>query len=154
MARTRIESPYSRMKPAASLCSYTSSSPNVTNRSSYSACSLSRPMTATEPLYRRRATRAGDALLRDGDEGVVRLAFRRPPAALVHDVRVPRRDEVLGRERATIEHELLELTVRGVEQGTARRLVDAARLHADHAILDEVDAADAVTPADRVQLRR
>ena len=44
--------------------------------------------------------------------------------------------------------------VRGVEQGAARRLVDAARLHADHAILDEVDDADAVRAADRVERRR
>ena len=44
------------MKPAASLCWYTSSSPNVTKRSSYSACSLSRPTTAVEPLYRRSVT--------------------------------------------------------------------------------------------------
>ena len=78
------------------------------------------------------------------DEGVVRLALGGPPAALVHEIGVARGDDVLGRERAAIEHELLELGVRRVEQGAARRLVHAARLHADHAILDEIDAADAV----------
>src|ERR1043166_6702544 len=49
-ARTRAGSAMSRIKPAASLCSYTSSSPNVTKRSSYSACSLVRPAMATLPL--------------------------------------------------------------------------------------------------------
>src|SRR5687767_3946182 len=52
-ARTRCERPYSLMKPAASFCWYTSSSPNVTNRSSYNACRLSRPTTAIVPRYSR-----------------------------------------------------------------------------------------------------
>ena len=56
--------------------------------------------------------------------------------------------QVLGRQRATIEHELLELAERRVEQRAARRLVDAARLHADQAIFDDVDAADTVPAAD------
>ena len=34
--------------------------------------------------------------------------------------------------------------MRGAQHGAARRLVDAARLHADVAVLDQVDAADAV----------
>src|SRR5262249_43935192 len=79
---------------------------------------------------------AGDTLLRDGDERIVRLAFRGPPTALVHEIRVAWRDEVLRRERPTIEYELLELRVRRVQQRTARRLINAARLHADEAILD------------------
>ena len=108
-ARTRAGSANRRMKPAASLCWYTSSSPNVTKRSSYSACTLSRPTTMTRALVQAQRDRAGDALLRDVHERVVRLALRRPPAALVHEVRVARRDEVLGRERAAVEHELLEL---------------------------------------------
>ena len=41
--------------------------------------------------------------------------------------------------------------MRGVEQRAARRLVHAARLHADHAVLDEIDATDAVLAADRVE---
>jgi hypothetical protein len=76
----------------------------------------------------------------------------RPPAALVHEVSIARRDEVLRCERLAIEHELLELGVRGVEQRAARRLVHTTRLHADHAILDEVDAADAMLAADGVEL--
>jgi hypothetical protein len=58
---------------------------------------------------------------------------------------------VLERERATVQHHLLELAVRRVQQRAARRLVHAARLHADHAVLDDVRAADAVHAADLVQ---
>ena len=43
--------------------------------------------------------------------------------------------------------------MRAVEQRAARRLVDAARLHADQTILDEIDDADAVLAADRVERR-
>ena len=44
------------MKPAASACWYTSSSPNVTKRSSYSACALCRPAIVIVPLYSRSDT--------------------------------------------------------------------------------------------------
>ena len=104
-------------------------------------------------LEQAQRDRAGDALLGGVDERVVRLALGRPPAALVHEVRVARRDEILGRERAAVEHELLELAVRRVEQRAARRLVHAARLHSDQPVLDEVDASDAVLAADRVERR-
>jgi len=43
--------------------------------------------------------------------------------------------------------------MRGIEQRAARRLVHAARLHAHHAVLDEVDPADAVPATDRVERR-
>ncbi len=42
--------------------------------------------------------------------------------------------------------------MRRQQDGAARRLVDAARLHADEAVLDQVDAADAVVAAELVQL--
>ena len=37
------------------------------------------------------------------------------------------------------------------QNGAAGRLVHAARLHADEAVLDEIDAADAVVAAEVVQ---
>src|SRR5690606_1529432 len=37
------------------------------------------------------------------------------------------------------------------QDGAAGRLVDAARLHADEAVLDQVEAADAVVAAEIVQ---
>ena len=91
-------------------------------------------------------------LLRRGDEGVERFALRRPPAAVVHEVRVAERQLVLHAECAAVEHHLLQLAMRGVEHGAARRLVHAARLHPDETIFDDVGAADAVLARDFVQL--
>ncbi len=42
--------------------------------------------------------------------------------------------------------------VRFLEDGAARGLVDAAALHADEAVLEQVDPADAVFAAEFVQL--
>src|SRR4051812_44549782 len=84
-------------------------------------------------------------LLGDVDESVVRVALGRPPASLVDQVGVPWCDEVLRGEGSTIEHELLELAMGGVEQGATRRLVDTARLHADESIFDQVDAPNSVS---------
>src|SRR6185437_4305857 len=102
-------------------------------------------------LVEAERDRTGYGFLRHVDERVVRFALDRPPASFVHQVGVARGDEVLGCESATIERELLELAVRCVEQSTTRRLVDAARLHADETILDQIDAANAVASADLVQ---
>src|SRR6476659_4507610 len=57
-------------------------------------------------LEQAQRHRAGDALLRDVHEGIVRLALGRPPPALVHEVGVARRDEIFGRERRAFQHEL------------------------------------------------
>ena len=42
--------------------------------------------------------------------------------------------------------------MRGVQDCSARRLVDAARLHTDQAVLDDVDTANAVRTAELVEL--
>ena len=44
--------------------------------------------------------------------------------------------------------------VRVQQDGAAGRLVDAARLHADEAVLDQVEAADAVVAAEVVERRQ
>ncbi len=44
--------------------------------------------------------------------------------------------------------------MRGHDQRAAGRFIAAARLHADEAVLHQVDAADAVLAADPVQLLR
>ena len=50
-----------------------------------------------------------------------------------------------------VEGERLQRAVGDVQDRAAGRLVDAARLHADVAVLDQVDSADAVAPADVVE---
>src|SRR5262249_15216240 len=54
-------------------------------------------------------------------------------------------------ERPRIGRQRLDRRARGVHHRAARRLVDPARLHADEAILDEVDPADAVLAGDLVE---
>ena len=44
--------------------------------------------------------------------------------------------------------------MRGEQDGAARRLVHAARLHADEAVLDQIEPADAVALAELVELRQ
>src|SRR6185369_1595867 len=56
-----------------------------------------------------------DALLSDIDERIVRFTLGGPPASLVNEICIAGRNEILRGERATIENELLELAVRGVE---------------------------------------
>src|SRR5437773_2489220 len=79
-----------------------------------------------------------------GDGGVERLPLRRPPAAVVHQVGVAERQLVLEPQGAPVEHHLLELAVRRMQQRAARRLVDTARFHADQPVLHDVRPADAV----------
>ena len=54
-------------------------------------------------------------------------------------------------ERVARQRQPLERAVGGVQDGRRRRLVDLAALDADQAVLDVVDAADAVRAAERVQ---
>ena len=62
-------------------------------------------------LVEAEGNTAGYARLCHADEGIVGLTLGRPPTTLVDEVRITRSDEILGRERPTIEHELLELRV-------------------------------------------
>src|SRR3569623_2995224 len=103
-------------------------------------------------LEETQRDRTGDSLLRCADERVVGLALGRPPAAFVHEIRVARRDEILGGECAAVEHELLELGVRELQQRAAGGLVNAEGFHSDQAIFDEIYSPDAVPSAYGVEL--
>jgi len=92
---------------------------------------------------RRRRDRLG--------EGLERLAEGREPLAEVDQLGVAGRDPLLLVRRLAVERERLERLERLDEQRPARRLVDAARLDADEPVLDDVGAADAVPPGDRVE---
>ena len=56
--------------------------------------------------------------------------------------------------RLAVEGQRFDGAVGDVEDGAAGRLVDAARFHADEAVLDEVDPADAVVAAEPVEVGR
>src|SRR5665648_1269378 len=79
------------------------------------------------------------------------LALRREPEAVIDELRIARHQRVFEVHRLAVEREGLHGAVRGIKNGAARRLVDAAGLHADIAILHQIDAADAVVVAKLVE---
>ena len=56
--------------------------------------------------------------------------------------------------RAAVERDRFDAAMGGEQDGAAGRLVDAARLHADEAVLDQVEPADAVVVAELVEPAR
>ena len=91
-------------------------------------------------------------LLRLGHERAERLAQRREPLAVVHQLAEGDRQLLLLVHGHLVEAERLEHAVRLVEDRAARRLVHAAALHADKPVLHDVEDADAVGAADGVEL--
>ncbi len=53
--------------------------------------------------------------------------------------------------RFAVQHQRFQLAVGGQQDGAAGGLVHAVRFHPHQAVLDQVDAADAVLPADLVE---
>src|SRR5258708_528499 len=102
-------------------------------------------------LVELEADRALDALLAFVDEGLQHLAFGREPEAVIDELGIARHQLVLEMRGAAIEGDALDAAMRGVQDGAAWRLVDAARLHADEAVLDEIEPTDAVLAAELVE---
>ena len=72
-----------------------------------------------------------DMLLALVDQRLQHLALRREPEAVIDELGIARHQRVLQMHRLAVERERLDRPVRHIEDGAARRLVDAARLHAD-----------------------
>ena len=102
-------------------------------------------------LVEPHARLAGHVSLRRVDRGAQEVHLGREPEAVVDQLGEARGEAVALVHHLAVERDRLDRAVRGVEHGAARRLVDAARLHPDEAVLDHVDAADAVRARDLVQ---
>src|SRR5437879_12176803 len=100
----------------------------------------------------REANRPADGALCALDVGVEVAPVTGEPLALVHEARVLRRDRSLETRSLGVEHHVLEGPVRGVQDDGRRRLVDLARLDSHEAVLDHVDAADAVQAGQTVDI--
>src|SRR5205823_7215907 len=87
---------------------------------------------------------AGYMLLALVDRRLKHLALGREPEAVVDEARVARHQLILKVHRAAVERDALDPAVRREQDRTAGRLVDPARLHADEAVLDQVEAPDAI----------
>ncbi|MND97227.1 hypothetical protein D3C80_895430 [compost metagenome] len=97
------------------------------------------------------ADHARDLLLALVDGGLQHLALGREPEAVVDEVGVFDRQFVLQVHGAAVQGDGLDAAVGGQQDRAAGGLIDAARLHADEAVLDQVQTTDAVVVAVLVQ---
>src|SRR5208282_800870 len=95
-----------------------------------------------------------DILLALVDQRLQHLALGREPEAVVDQLGVARHQLVLQMRGTAVEGQALDPAMRRLQDGAARGLVDAARLHADKAVLDKIEPADPMLPADLVQPRQ
>ena len=103
------------------------------------------------PLVELQANGAGDELLTFVHESLQRLAFWREPKSVVNEFGVFRDEAVAQMLDLAIHREAFDLLVGLHEDGAARCLVDTTAFHADEAVLDEVNAADAMLAAKFVE---
>ncbi len=94
---------------------------------------------------------AGDQRLALVDQRLQHLALGREPEAVVDQLRIAGHELVLQVRRAAVQGDGFDAPVGGDQDGPAGSLVDPARLHADVAVLDQVQAADAIVVAELVQ---
>ena len=97
---------------------------------------------------------SGDNLLRGVHKRGQRRAQRREPFAGVNQLRKLDRDLLLIGISLLIQYHMLQLLMRLIHDGAARRLIDTAGLHADHAVLQNIDDADTILAAQLIQLRQ
>src|SRR3569833_422222 len=103
-------------------------------------------------LKEAKPGRAGDRRRDVVDRPLQHLALGREPEAVVDERRVAWHQILAQAQDLAIERDRFDRRARRVEHAAAGRLVDAARLHANVAVLDEVDPAYAVLAGDLVTL--
>src|SRR5262245_53551002 len=87
--------------------------------------------------------RAADILLALVDERLKHLALRAEPEAVIDQLGIARHQLVLEMAGAAIERDAFDTAMGGMKDRAARCLIDAAALHADEPVLDQIEAADA-----------
>src|SRR6185437_15539647 len=98
--------------------------------------------------------RALDMFLALVDQRLEHLALGREPEAVIDQLGIARHQLVLQMRGVAVERDAFDAAMRGMEDGAARRLVNAARLHADEAVLDQIEPADAMLAAELVEPRQ
>jgi hypothetical protein len=93
----------------------------------------------------------GDGFLAFGDEGLQGVALGGEPEAVVDELGVFGDEGVAQGHDFAVHGEAFDLAMANVKDGTAGGFVDAAAFHADEAVFDHVDAADAVATAEAVE---
>ena len=92
-----------------------------------------------------------DALLRFVDHRLQHFALGTPPVAVVDQAGVTRHQLVLHVCHFAVQRQALDRAMRLEQQGTARCFVAAATLHADIAVLDDVEPTDTVLAGQLVE---
>ena len=77
--------------------------------------------------------------------------LRREPEAVIDQFGVARDERVAQVHDLAVHRQRLHLPMGGMQDRAAGRFIHAARFHADEAVLDQVDAADAVLAAELVK---
>src|SRR5690606_3322541 len=85
------------------------------------------------------------------DQRLEHLTLWREPEAVVDQLCIARHQLILEMRRTTVKRKRFHRTMRCKQDRAARRFVDAARLHADEAVFDQVKPADAVVATQIVQ---
>ena len=109
------------------------------------------PVDDDRALEELEAHGAGHPALALVDRGLQHRALGREPEAVVDERGVARHQLVLQVGGRAVERQALDRAVGGDQDRAPRRLVDAARLHADEAVLHHVDPSDPVGTAESVQ---
>jgi hypothetical protein len=86
-------------------------------------------------------------LLAAVDRGLQHLALGREPEAVIDQLGIARHQLVLEMGSTPVERDRFDRAVGSQQDRAARGFVDAAGLHADEAVLDEIETADAVVTA-------
>src|SRR5437870_3402457 len=81
-----------------------------------------------------------------------RFSEGREPVTFIDHLRIRDGKNVFVIPGLAIQHERLELTMSCGDQRASRGFINAARLHADHAILNAVGAADTICSGNLVQI--
>src|SRR5690606_14983678 len=103
------------------------------------------------------ADRARHLRLAMVDCGLKHFPLRAEPEAIIDKLGITRRELVLEMRGTPAERQPHDPAMSQMRDGTARRLIHAARLHADIAVLDQVEATDAMATAicvERFEQRR
>src|SRR5204863_952904 len=88
------------------------------------------------------------------DRGLEHFAFRAEPEAVVDEFGIFRHQLVFEMGGAAVERDRFDAAMGGIKNGAARRLIHAARLHTDKAVLDEIEPPDAMLTPKRIERRQ
>ena len=95
---------------------------------------------------------SGHEFLRLGEEGIEGFTQGREPMPVIDKLRVGDAQDVAVISRLPVQTQGFQFPVSRQNQRSSGCFIDAARFHADHAILHHVHAADAVGSPDFVQV--